>query len=428
MRAWLPLRGLGLMPANRMQRWTPRLLVMCAVLMVWSGSEAIKDRFEDARSAVVGMYKSRRRPGASYEGFIAALAARSERLLHLVCEHLRQQVQKMAGDGWEVLGWVLFGVDGSRFDLPMTEANEHVHGCAGKEKTWPQMFVTMLFHVGTGLPWAFVRGPAASSERAQLLRMLKLLPAAAMLIADAGYTGYELLKAVMDNRRCFLIRVGSNVSLLRRLGYAVKEDRGTVYLWPQKHQKKDAEPLVLRLITLVDGRNRRVHLLTNVLEEARLSDADAIELYRRRWQVELIYRAIKQTLRRRKLLSDSPRNAEVELDWTVVGYWMLGLMSVQKILADGGQPVKWSVAASLRVVRRSIKQGQTPRRGPALGQQLSECVKDSYVRRRSKKARHWPAKKKEKPPGDPRARNATEAEVQAAQRLREATVTHRLAA
>ena len=147
------------------------------------------------------------------------------------------------------------------------------------------MFVTTLFHVGTGLPWAFVRGPAASSERGHLLTMLQLLPAGAMLIADAGYTGYELLKAITDSRRAFLIRVGSNVSLLTKLGYAVRERGGTVYLWPQRQQKKRQPPLVLRLITLVQG-SKRIHLLSNVLEEERLSDEQAIELYRRRWQVE----------------------------------------------------------------------------------------------------------------------------------------------
>jgi hypothetical protein len=46
------------------------------------------------------------------------------------------------------------------------------------------------------------------------------------------------------------------------------------------------------------------------------------------------------------------------------------------------------------------------------------AVKDSYVRKRPKKARNWPHKKKDKPPGQPVVRNAATSEVKRAQRLR----------
>ena len=105
---------------------------------------------------------------------------------------------------------------------------------------------------------------------------------------------------------------------------------GTAWVWPADQQKKRCRPLVLRLITLTDDRNRTMYLLTNVLESKRLGDASAARLYALRWGVEVTFRALKQTLGRRKLLSDSPRNARPELSWAMIGLWTLLLVKAQR--------------------------------------------------------------------------------------------------
>src|SRR6185369_2541598 len=124
---------------------------------------------------------------------------------------------------------------------------------------------------------------------------------------------------------------------LRKLGWCVKEDQrtGLVYLWPDAARKKKQQPLTLRLITLSDCRNRRIHLLTDVLDEKLLGDRQAGEIYRRRWGVELIFRSLKQTMGKRKLRCDSPDHAAVELDWSVMALWLLGLLTLERTLQAG---------------------------------------------------------------------------------------------
>jgi Transposase DDE domain len=413
---FLPHQGLGLLSEDQRLRWTPRMLVVGAILMAWQASMTLKDRFAQARVTLVQMYPTRRRPGQTYEGFITALADASEQLLEKVCVGLRVAVQQIAGTAWEICGWVVFGCDSSKIDCPMTLANELAFGCGGKKKSGPQQLLTLMFHVGTGVPWSFMQGVACSSERAHLLAMLELLPAGALLLADAGFTGYDLLKTLMDSGRFFVIRVGSNVKLLTKLGYALQEHDGIVYLWPQGKQKKQCEPLALRLIRMVDGHGRSICLLTNVLDPKRLSDQAALKMYRLRWGVELLFRAMKQTLERRKMLSDCPTHAKVELAWSVVGLWLLGLMSVQEIKSAGEDPQRWSPAQALRVVRQACN--GTLGAGGCLREHVAGALKDRYQRTKSKKARHWPHKKKEKPPGEPRARMATPQEVLLASMIR----------
>jgi hypothetical protein len=454
---YLPRSGLALVVVdNDKLRWVPRMLVTCAILLTWDLAELMTDSFARSRAGVVGMYPSRRRPGESYAGFIATLARQSAAHLAVILPTLRNHVRRLAercgrwrigGDGaggnggGNGGGWLVFGVDGSKVECPMTAANEATFGTCGKKKTGPQQFLTTIFHVGTGLIWDYRRGDARASERSHLLEMLDTLPRGAMLLADAGFTGYELLMSILgkgkdkdkgqggEEDRSFILRVGANVRLLTKLGWCCEEqgDQGIVYLWPDKAQKKRQAPLVLRLITLVDGRNRRVHLLTNILDPRTLSDRAAGDLYRSRWGVELIYRSLKQTMGKRKLRCDAPANAAVELDWAVIGLWLLGLMSVERIIQAGHEPGAWSVAASLRIVRRAMAAAASPnwrghrRRGGGggLAQALAGATKDRYVRTRPKTARHWPHKKKDKPPGDPLARMADESEIQLATELRE---------
>lgn len=313
--------------------------------------------------------------------------------------------------------FVPIGVDGSKVECPRTVGNELAFGCAGKRRSTPQQWVTTLIHLGSGLVWDFTVGSGLSSEREHMLSMLPNLPDDALIVADAGFTGFAFLRSISQGGRHFLIRAGSNVRLLKKLGFAVEERGSTVYLWPQENQK-DQEPLALRLIVLADGRNRQMHLLTSVPDEGELSDREASEIYRMRWGVELYYRSLKQTLRRRKLCGGCPLVARAELDWAMIGLWLLTLMGADAIRRAGGPYVCLSVARVLRLLRHAARRPTRRVGASGLERQLSHARPDPYVRAGSKTARDWAHRKKPKPPGAPEARTATETEVMRAQLFR----------
>jgi hypothetical protein len=404
--------------AAKGDRWGERYLVICVLMMSWSMADVLADRFDQARKVVTKMFPGRTRPGKTYQGFVVALAKKSDTLLESIAGHLRGEVRTVAGNHWEHLGFVPFGADGSKVECSKTAANELEFGCAGKKKSTPQQYVTTLLHLRTGVVWEFMTGPARSSERDHLRQMLHTLPEKSLLMADAGFTGYDLLSEIQKQGHSFLIRVGANVRLLLKLGYALEERDGTVYLWPDAMQKKDRPPLVLRLITLRDGRNRCMHLLTNVLDESRLSEEMACEFYTLRWGVELYYRALKQTLARRKLASDAPKNARMELRWAMIALWLLCLMAVGAICRAGDDVRRLSVATALRLIRKAMDFPIKRSGSAGLGRQLAKAVRDDYQRKGSKRAREWAHKKKPKPIGDPKARLAEETEVQKARQLR----------
>jgi len=75
-----------------------------------------------------------------------------------------------------------------------------------------------------------------------------------------------------------LLRVGANVQLLKKLGWA-RESAGTVYLWRDGASRQTRPPLVLRLV-VVDADKHPVYLVTSVLSP-RLSFAKLPLAFRR---------------------------------------------------------------------------------------------------------------------------------------------------
>jgi hypothetical protein len=385
--------------------WSAWILAMGAILMAWDSVPSLTARFASVRATLRGMFP-KSSLGKSYQGFIKALMKHSPALVEALVADLRCRLKEIAPMHWLRQGWCAFAVDGSRVECPRTAANQEALRCAGKKKTGPQLFLTTILHMGTGLPWAFRIGPGTDSERNHLRDLLGLLPPGSLLVADAGFVGYELMAAILNGGSQFLIRVGSNATLLRKMGFAQVEADSTVYLWPEKHRRQDLLPLVLRLVELHDGR-KTVYLLTSVLDSAALSDSQASVLYRMRWGIEVFYRSLKQTLARRKMHSGAPHQSQCELSWTLIGLWVLGIMSVRQIVAAGRDPLSLSVATALRDVRLAARHGPRSLQARILLRRLRAAVKDSYGRRTSKKARDWAHKKKDKPPGLPRIEIAT---------------------
>lgn len=398
-------------------RWSVQFLTYQAILMAYDSSAALKDRFAQARETLVAMFPGRRRPGKTYQGFIRALQQLPAALIEQVMDHLRAGHRRVAQDHWKLWGWIPFATDGSRIEVPRTRRNQKALGCAGRKKTGPQLALTTLYHMGTGLPWDWRIGAGTEAERGHLRCMLPSLPWGALLVADAGFTGYDLLATMLKQGLSFLIRVGSNVTLLKDLGLEVVQEKDTVWLWPQG--KRDRPPLKLRLIRL-KGRSLGqggMCLVTDVFDQGALSDERAAQLYRLRWGVEVFYRSFKQTFAQRKMRSQAPEQARCELRWALIAYLLLGLMSTEALMAEDRAPLELSMASALRVVRQSMGTSGAWRRGGDLRALLSRALKDSYRRQSCKKARAWPHKKRESPPGTPRIRRATEHE-----RLRAARV------
>ena len=420
--------------------WTPRLLAFAALLWSWSDYRNLDERFENARKIIVHRFGKQREPATSYQAFIKLLRRWTATFVNCLTQAFRAKMIATLSAAWEVAGWLVFAVDGSRVGVPRTRRNEERYSPKSKlsresqkrrrtrrrrrqekkrrqqQANVPQIWLTVLWHVASGLPWAWKTGPSDSSERAHLEAMLASMPKGALLTADAGFVGYELWQKIHQAGLHMVVRVGANVKLLRKLGYA-QERAGTVYLWPDRAASGRRRPLVLRLIVANNGRHP-VYLVTD-LAPSKLSDRQAIEIYGRRWGIELFYRHCKQTFERAKLRSHSPDNALVELEWSLLGMWAMGLHSHARLIAQGVGPQKISFANVLRAYRESIREYRWhPQQNERLLTRLDSALIDGYVRR-DKTSRDYPRKKQTTAAGPPIIRLATKQQRRNANQLKE---------
>jgi IS4 transposase len=389
-------------------------LTWVALFMAWGEGQNLGIRWEQACQLGRELHRHWEL-GQSYTGFTDALVRKGPTVIAALKRRFQRMMQQKAGIHWRIRGWLIFAVDGTRIEAPHTLENETGLGCAGKNKTAPQVFLTTLWHLGLGLPWDFRVGPGTTSERTHAREMIDSLPERSLLVADAGFVSYAFCRKLILGRHAFLLRVGGNVSLLTKLGFYCEEKDGIVYLWPDKCRNRP--PLVLRLIVLTRGK-QTVCLLTNILDPEELSDEDAMEIYPLRWGEEVYHRSFKQTLKRRTLLSRTPSTCLAEAQWVVLGLWLLGLMQIMPGIPQHRSPRKWSVARSRDAVRRAMRNDppggpRAPRR-KSLKQVLAEAMHDSYKRLGSKEARNYPRKKQEKPPGPPKIKLADTKQIQLA--------------
>jgi hypothetical protein len=406
-------------------KWLPVTLVTLAVFWVWSAEPTLTGAFREAARWTKDILGDL--PITTYQGLTAALMTWTSQLLPLLRQRLQKRMHECGGEQWRVSGWVALAVDGTRVSTPRSVSNEQAF-CApnfGKSKTAkyrkkkrrpcrrkqrpaepvkPQMWLTLVWHMGLGLPWTWKSGPSHACERDHFRALLEEqeFPENTLFCADAGFTGYDLWRDILAAGHSFLIRVGANVRLLRRLGY-VREFEGLVYFWPDKAaRKKKLPPLVLRLWQVQLGRCV-MSLVTNVLDDEKMAAAQVKELYRRRWGIELQFRTLKQTFGRRKLRSKSPKRAYAELDWSLLGLWMIQLFAVKERIKLGEPPTTSSAAMAIRIMREMLdRQHETTPPERELTVLLGAAATDNYQRKRSKRARYRPNYKDKPAAGAPK--------------------------
>lgn len=377
--------------------FTPATLVKLVLLWAWSEQAALTDRFAHAQEVTASPAGGQHR-SVTYQAFVKLLRRHSASLLYAVVTTLQERVRASLADSYRVAGYLVFGIDGTRVATPRTAANQAAFESSTTKRrsnqprtpSVPQAWLTTLWHVGTGLPWGWRTGPGDSSERQHLRELLAWLPERSLLTADAGYIGYDLCQAIHQSGHDFLLRVGGNAKLLKKLGYA-RENAGRVYLWPERAAKQRLPPLVLRLVVVHDAKSP-VYLVTTVLMKKDLSDRQLIELYRRRWGIEVFYRGFKQTFARHKLRSASPENALLELDWSLAALWAACLYAK---LQQGCELTRTSVAGVLRVLRKAMRSA-----GVRLEDELANALVDDY-QRQNKASRDYPCKKSNLPGDQP---------------------------
>jgi hypothetical protein len=391
--------------------WSPSAIAILAILTAWMPSPQLTEAFakaSDLSTKLFGVLAIQ-----TYQGMMRALVSNGSSLLMVLWLQIHGLMEAVSSEYFRIDKWLPLAVDGTRFTTPRTESNEaafaaknYGYGVSARRRTkWknkkrrskkiapikPQIWLTLIWHMGVKLPWCWKMGPSTSSERHHLMDMLKkmIFPEKTLFCGDAGFVGYELWSTIIQQGHSFLFRVGGNVRLLNKLA-VVRQYEDLVYFWPNHIAKKNQPPLILRLIkvTTIQG---TMYLVTNILEEKELGIKSLAKLYPLRWGIELQFRSAKQTFGLGSLRSRNAEHALVELDWSLVALTIVQLLAIKEQIQIDIPPERSSVSEAIKAIRHAVDTwSEIKPKGENFKARLQRATKDDYYRTGSKEARYKP--------------------------------------
>lgn len=428
--------------------WQCYSLVCLAMLWVWSTTPQLTEAFVDARSKAEKLLIPI--TITTYQGLMKALVSATPKLMPALQRQMHDLMSKVGRKHMRIGRWLAIAVDGSKETAPRTACNEtalraknYGQGKNAKNRkrkrptgtkkksetkikqaktdrlTKPktvslppsQVWVTMMWHMGLGLPWCWKLGPSNASERYHVKEMLEIghFFADTLFVGDAGFVGYDFWRAITDRGHHFMVRVGANVNLLTGLCTQQRDGKDIVYCWPHTTMNANDAPLRLRLVRCKIGKNEKVWLLTSVLDKRELSNKEMVKLYERRWGVELQFRALKQTFDRRKVRCRCPERVLTEIEWSIFGMAAIELMAIKEQMKDAdARPEKLSFSQALTAVRHNLNNlTDCPEFLEDLYTGLRRALIDSYERKKLKSGRYKPKLKKKPSCGEPNIELAT---------------------
>jgi putative transposase len=158
------------------------------------------------------------------------------------------------------------------------------------------------------------------------------IEAGATYVFDKAYCNYAWWTRLHDGKACFLTRKKQNARLkvtrwrpLRKRkgdGFTVIDD-ADVKLVTQGHSRLS---IPLRRIRVQRDNGAKLVLITNDLKR---SAVEIAALYKMRWQIELLFRWIKQHLKLRKFLGRSENAIRLQLMAAMIAYLLLRIAARQ---------------------------------------------------------------------------------------------------
>jgi len=304
----------------------------------------------------------------------------------------------------------LLAMDGTTLTVADTPDNANTFGRANNQhgpSGYPLMRVVAVCEVGTHTLLHWIARSFRVGEQTLVARLWRHIEAGALVLADRNFHSYDLWAAARNGRWELLTRIQSGPTFAKK---DVLPD-GSFRSWvtPRRGKNKLARRIPVRVITYewTDGHGKahKSRLLTSLLCHTRDPAPALVELYHRRWEVEGVFREIKEGLAGRvtHVRAHDPRRALQELDGLLLGHVVVRTVIRDAARAAGVAPVEISFTGTLRLIRTRLRSSPETARGPrtwweqflhAVGREVLQKRRPRCCPRKKKVTRSaWPVKR-----------------------------------
>jgi hypothetical protein len=279
--------------------------------------------------------------------------------------------------------------DGSSTQLADTPANQKTYPQPRTQKPgcgFPVLKFLVLYSLASGAVLAVVMASLYNHDLRLLRQLREELRRGNILLGDRAYGDYITLASLPEHGVDVVARIhqGRKVDFrkARRLG---KNDG--LFTWRKGLQQSNIltakqwrhlpERITVRVIrftaTIRGRRQRRITLVTTLLDPKLYSAEELIALYARRWRLELCLRDLKTTMGMEQLRCRTPEMAEKELLVYLIAYNIVRCIMAEAVATHQADLERVSFKGTVDALRRygaAMDQARSKRMRAALWEDL----------------------------------------------------------
>jgi Insertion element 4 transposase N-terminal/Transposase DDE domain len=256
----------------------------------------------------------------------------------------------------------LVAIDGTTLDIADTAANEEFFGrpgvAKGEKSAFPQARVVALAECGTHTIFDVEIGPYRTHELTLAKALFDRLTPGMLLLADRGFSGFDLWKRACATGADLLWRAKSNIAPRQ---IEVLEDGSWLAEIRRRNDTPSLEAIVVRVVeyTIADGRGAEsgpIRLFTTLLDPNEVTATELAVAYAQRWEIESVFDEVKTHQRGSKVVlrSKSPALVLQEIWGHLCCHYAIRTLMFAAAHDAGVDPDRVSFVAALNITRRSL--------------------------------------------------------------------------
>lgn len=240
----------------------------------------------------------------------------------------------------------------------------------GKVDAWAALKLHTAFRLFQGMPEVLALSPQKKNERK--ISFLRPVGEAALYIFDLGYWTYALFDTIIDRQQHFISRLrqdcnprilkvyvgrrewkGQRLKAIRLTGSTIDLLVNLSSANPHNPQMRHPVRLVGQWIT----KDQQWHLyLTSLLAWQKYPLALIVDLYRLRWQIEILFRNLKCVLHMANFVSTTENGIRIQIYAALIHYVLTQLI-ILKAAQETGRPLEdFSLPYCLDAVQHVLAQ------------------------------------------------------------------------
>lgn len=362
--------------------------------------------------------------------YCKARAKLTEPFLSRLTMHVADQLDHLAPENWRWMNRSAFLIDGTTCTLPDTLANQSAYPQPPGPQPgvgFPLLRLVVLISLATAVLHGAALGPYQGKETGETSLFRTLLDRFVhgdVVVADRYYCSYWLVALLQQRGVDVVFRLHASRTYnfqrgqcLGRGDHVVRWERPARPEWMDPATYEQIPPsLTMRELGLrinnPSSRTRKIVVATTLLDPKAYRHQAVCGLYRKRWQIELDIRSIKQTLQMDTLRCKTPAMVRKEIWAHFLTYNLVRKVMAQASWQARTTPRRLSFAAAvhlLDVMRDSLLLAGEAEQGK-VGQVLLEAI--AWHRVGDRPDRWEPRKVKRRPKAYPRLKRRRQEEQQ----------------